>query len=92
MMQRYSRLKKLTPFRDRAVTIVEFASLVACASRGNADMEACCTDRAPKYNNVGLNCLAQRVQVPNISGLWFQKPFRVWLLGPGSLNIRYLDP
>ena len=36
--------------------------------------------------------VAQRVQVPNIYGLWSQKPFRVWFLGPESLNIGYLDP
>ena len=35
---------------------------------------------------------AQRVQVPKISGLWSQKPFRVWFLEPESLNIGYLDP
>ena len=33
-----------------------------------------------------------RVQVPNIQGLWFQKPFRVWLLEPKAVNIWYLDP
>ena len=36
--------------------------------------------------------LVQRVQVPNISGLWFQKPYHSWLLGPEPLNIGYLDP
>ena len=35
--------------------------------------------------------LSQRVQVPNISGLWSQKPYPQWLLGPESLNIGYLD-
>ena len=33
-----------------------------------------------------------RVQVPNSSELWSQRPFRVWYLGPGSLTIGYLDP
>ena len=31
--------------------------------------------------------LPQRVQVPNISGLWFQKPYSEWFLGPESLDI-----
>ena len=34
----------------------------------------------------------QRVQVPHISGLWSQKPLRVWLLESESFNIGYLDP
>ena len=38
-----------------------------------------------------------RVQVPNVSGLWSQKPYPEWLngiwdLGPDSSNIAYLDP
>ena len=40
----------------------------------------------------GLSKGTQEVQVPNVSGLWSQKPFRVWFLGPVSLNIGYLDP
>ena len=35
---------------------------------------------------------SQRVQVPNILGLWSQKPLRVGFLGPESLNVGYLDP
>ena len=34
----------------------------------------------------------QRVQVPNIEGLWSQKTLRVWYLEPESLNVGYLDP
>ena len=34
----------------------------------------------------------QRVQVPNIYGLWSQKPVRALLLGLETSNIRYLDP
>ena len=30
--------------------------------------------------------------MPNILGLWSQIPFRVWFLGPETLNIGYLDP
>ena len=45
-----------------------------------------------KYGVVPIRMLTQRVQVPNISELWSQIPFRVWYLGPESLNIGYLDP
>ena len=34
----------------------------------------------------------QRVQVPNIWGLWSQKPLMVWFLEPESSNIGYFDP
>ena len=34
---------------------------------------------------------SQRVQVPNISGLWSQIPLKVWFWGPETLNIGYLD-
>ena len=33
----------------------------------------------------------QRVEVPNIEGLWSQKPYPEGYLGPESLNIGYLD-
>ena len=36
--------------------------------------------------------MAQRVHVPNTSGLRSQRPLRVWFLGPESLNVGYLDP
>ena len=34
----------------------------------------------------------QRVQVPNIQGLWSQEPLRIWLLEPETSNVGYLDP
>ena len=37
-------------------------------------------------------CLSQRVQVPNIQGLWSRIPLRVWFWGAESLKIGYLDP
>ena len=33
----------------------------------------------------------QRVQVPNIYGLWSQIPLRVWVFDPETSNIEYLE-
>ena len=38
-----------------------------------------------------LYSVTERVQVPNISGLWSPKPLRVWFSKPESLSIGYLD-
>ena len=32
----------------------------------------------------------QRVQVPNILGFWFHKPYPKWILEPGTSHVRYL--
>ena len=42
--------------------------------------------------STGDNSLTRRVQAHNIQGLWFQKPYTEWCLGPEFFNVRYLDP
>ena len=39
-----------------------------------------------------VSFLTQRVQVPNIDGLWLQTPYLKWFLGSETTNIGYLDP
>ena len=36
--------------------------------------------------------ICQRMQIPNIYGLWSQIPLKVWFLGAEASNIGYLDP
>ena len=46
----------------------------------------------PSFLELDRGSTSQRVQVPNIEGLWSQIPLRVWLLGSKTSNIGYLDP
>ena len=58
-----------------------------CSELSSSLLKALATKR-----RLGLGSLSRRVQVPNIQGVWSQIPSKVWVWGPESLNIGYLDP
>ena len=44
--------------------------------------------KRPQFLNAAIT---QRVQIPHYQGLRAQRPHLLWLLGPDSLTMRYLD-
>ena len=48
-----------------------------------------CDEKCPMKRS---GAITQRVQVPNIQGLWAPIPLRVWFLEPETSNVGYLDP